>query len=158
MLSTIRRLWEHLIWADHRLLAALEGAPPPAEAIREYAHILGGDEVWLARLTGRSPRFAVWPEMDLSAIRSAVADMHVAWTRYLEGLDEAGLSRLVGYTNSAGQSFRNPVGEILIHVATHAHYHRGKINLLLRQSGLEPAPSDYIAWVRGVDAARGGGR
>jgi hypothetical protein len=35
----------------------------------------------------------------------------------------------------------------------HGQYHRGKINLLLRQSGAEPAPADYISYVRGVPAA-----
>jgi uncharacterized damage-inducible protein DinB len=35
----------------------------------------------------------------------------------------------------------------------HGQYHRGKINLLLRQAGLAPAPVDFISFVRGVPAA-----
>ena len=60
----------------------------------------------------------------------------------------------VAYTTSAGKSFANTVKDILLHVAMHAQYHRGKINLLLRQAGLEPAPADYIAFIRGAPAAR----
>ena len=41
----------------------------------------------------------------------------------------------------------------MMHVALHGQYHRGKVNLLLRQEGLPPVPPDFIAWVRGVPAA-----
>ncbi|MFQ5740386.1 MAG: DinB family protein [Acidobacteriota bacterium] len=32
-------------------------------------------------------------------------------------------------------------------------YHRGKVNLLLRQAGHAPAATDFIAFVRGAPAA-----
>ena len=35
----------------------------------------------------------------------------------------------------------------------HGAYHRGQIALLLREGGAEPAPTDYIAFVRGAPAA-----
>jgi len=58
--SQLHTLFLHLAWADARLLQALEtAASPPAEAIREYGHALGAEEVWLARLQGRPPRIAV---------------------------------------------------------------------------------------------------
>ena len=38
-------------------------------------------------------------------------------------------------------------------MALHGQYHRGKVNLLLRQGGHAPAPVDYVAFVRGVPAA-----
>ena len=58
--SQLHTLFLHLAWADARLLQALEtAASPPAEAIREYGHALGADEVWLARLQGRPPCIAV---------------------------------------------------------------------------------------------------
>jgi uncharacterized damage-inducible protein DinB len=63
------------------------------------------------------------------------------------------VTRGIGYTNSAGRSFVTPVGDILLHVALHGQYHRGKVNLLLRQAELEPAPVDFIGFVRGVPAA-----
>ena len=55
--------------------------------------------------------------------------------------------------NSAGQSFETPVSDMLLQVALHGQYHRGKINLLLRQAHLPPTPTDYIAFARGVPAA-----
>ena len=57
----------------------------------------------------------------------------------------------VEYTNSAGQTFRTPVANFLQHVSLHGQCHRGKIDLLLRQSGYI-APMDFIAYVHGVPA------
>ena len=154
MLTAIRRLWDHLAWADELLLNALEAvSPPPAGTLREYAHILGADEVWLARLEQRPATAPVWPHMEPPQLRRFARELHTAYARYLAALDAAGLPRHVAYTNSAGQSFDTPVQDILLHVALHAQYHRGKVNLLLRQAGLCPAPTDYIAFIRGVPAA-----
>ncbi len=154
MLSAIRRLWEHLQWADDLLLAALSAsAAPPPEAVREYAHILGADEVWLSRLTGRKSQLPVWPDLDTAQLSAAARDIRRGFADYLARLDAAELVRPVRYTNSAGQSFETPVQEILLHVALHAQYHRGKVNLLLRGAGLPPVPTDYIAYIRGVPAA-----
>ena len=72
---------------------------------------------------------------------------------FLAGLRNADLSALVTYTNSAGVRFTSTVGDILVHVALHGQYHRGKVNLLLRQAGHAPAAADYIAFARGAPAA-----
>lgn len=152
--SLLRRLWEHLAWADAILLNTLaETSTPPADTLREYAHILGADEVWLARIEQRPPKAPVWPSLELPDLRSLAVAVHGAYGHYLAALDDRELSRKVSYTNSAGDSFQNSVRDILLHVALHAQYHRGKINLLLRQAGMSPAPTDYIAFVRGAPAA-----
>lgn len=149
MLMTFRRLWDHLAWADERLLAALEvSASPPSEAIREYAHILGADDNWLARLEGRPATVPVWPQMELPALRRFAQDLHASYSRYLAALDATQLMRDVVYSTTDGRTFATPVRDILLQVAMHAQYHRGKVNLLLRQAGLEPAATDYIAFVR----------
>ncbi|NOT09254.1 MAG: hypothetical protein HOP28_13745 [Gemmatimonadales bacterium] len=154
MLPHLVRLFAHIRWADGILSDALARTPtPPAECIREYAHILGADETWLSRLTQRPPRVPVWPALALPELTSLAADVHAGFDRYLADIDERSLASDVAYVNSAGQSFRTPAGEILLHITLHAQYHRGKINLLLRQAGLQPAPTDYIAFVRGVEAA-----
>lgn len=154
MLPTLRRLWDHLAWADDRLLSALEAAAaPPGDAIREYAHILGADEVWLARLEGRASEAPVWPAMALPELRGLAARVHDGYARYLSALTSEHLADVVSYTTSDGRPFSTPVHDILLHVALHAQYHRGKINLLLRQAGLTPAPTDFIGFVRGAAAA-----
>jgi uncharacterized damage-inducible protein DinB len=154
MLRTLGLLYAHLAWADGRLLDALDApdAAPP-EALRELGHVLGADEIWLSRLEGRSARAPVWPELDRAGLRRLTETVHAGYSAYLATLDVASLDRSTTYTTSDGRTFSNASGEILLHVALHAQYHRGKVNLLLRQAGLAPAPIDYIAYVRGAPAA-----
>lgn len=152
MLAEIRRLWDHARWADQRLLTALgENGGEPAEAWREFAHVIGTAETWLARIQGRTPALPIWP--DSSELPAAVGAVHAGYDDYLGRLTEDGLRRTFGYLNSAGQAFSNTVLEVLMHAALHGQYHRGKVNLLLRQAGRSPVPTDYIAFVRGAPAA-----
>jgi len=157
-LDTVVRLWRHAEWADAAVLAALDRVPePPADALREYAHVIGAEEVWLARIEGRAPRIPVWPAVERAALPALAAQLRDGYARLLATLDEAALAQTVPYTNSAGQAFETPIGDILLHVALHGQYHRGKVNLLLRQAHAEPAPVDFIAFVRGAPAARQAG-
>jgi uncharacterized damage-inducible protein DinB len=152
-LELVRRSVAHSAWADDLLFDALRDKPSLTAAWREYAHVLGAGEVWLARLEGRPSRVPVWPTLTLGeadALRRALA---AGYERFLKDLEPRLLDRRVEYTNSAGQTFQTPVADILLQVVLHGQYHRGKINLLLRQGGYDPAPADYIAFARGVPAA-----
>jgi len=152
MLATLRKLWAHLAWADETLLRALEAGTPSPDTVREYAHILGADEIWLARLERRAPRTSVWPSLTVDELRAMAAKVHEGYRAYFDTQTEDTLARVLPYINTGGKSFENPVGDILLHVALHAQYHRGKVNLLLRQAGLVPASTDYIVFIRSVAA------
>ena len=153
-LGMIRRMDEHCAWADELLLGALEAASPaPALAWREYAHVLGAESVWLDRLLRRRQRYAVWPELSPAEATSLVASLRTEYAEYVARLTEDALDERIPYVNSAGQSFVTPVCDMLLQVFLHGQYHRGKINLMLRQGSLPPVPTDYITWARGVPAA-----
>lgn len=154
MLTELRHLSDHMAWADDALLDAIASAPTlPMDAARELAHVLGSEENWLARLESRPPHARIWPDETLQGLLQLAADVQAGFARYLDTLTEADLHRRVSYTNSAGILFDNPVRDILHHVFLHAQYHRGKVNLLLRQAGVAPAPVDYIGFIRGFPAA-----
>jgi uncharacterized damage-inducible protein DinB len=72
---------------------------------------------------------------------------------YVQRLDEEDLERTVHYRNSAGAEFDTKISDILLHVALHGSYHRGKVAAALRHAGAQPAATDYIGFVRGVPAA-----
>ena len=154
MKKLLLRLFAHMAWADERALRALTEAGDGHEAAREfYAHILGAEHVWLARLRGRDAPVPVWPEPELEACGRTAASVREAYADYLQPLKRADLKRSVTYVNSAGQEFDSRVEDILFHVLLHGAYHRGQVALLLRQEGAEPSPTDYIAFVRGAPAA-----
>ena len=153
-LHTMRRMWEHAAWADRLLLGALLRLDPCPYAVwREYAHVLGAESVWLDRLLRRPARVAVWPNLEPAAAAALAESLRAEYVAYLDSMTHEGLDALVPYTNSAGLSFETPVEDILLQVFLHGQYHRGKINRMLRQHDEEPAPTDYISFVRGVPAA-----
>ena len=158
MIDVLQRLYAHLRWADERALEALRAAPgtQAAPALQLLGHILGAEQVWLARLNRRPATVAVWPELALDECVELAAATHRELEALLTVLSDADLRRDVPYTNSAGQHFRSTRLDILLHVALHGTYHRGQVAQLIRQGGGTPAPTDYIAFVRGTPAATRG--
>lgn len=155
MHAQIRKLMDHLKWADAAALEALHSAPgSDRRALLLYAHVLGAEAVWLARISGRRADVAVWPALSLDEAVSLAARNADELDALVASLDEAGLTREIAYRNSAGQAFRSTIEDILLHVALHGAYHRGQVALVMRSAGGEPAPTDYIGFVRGVPAAR----
>jgi uncharacterized damage-inducible protein DinB len=154
MPEPIRALFVHLRWADSRALAALRASNgQPTQARQLYAHVLGAEETWLARLEGRAPALPVWPDLDIEQCAAWTERTQRGLAAVVDALDADRLGDEVDYVNSAGQAFRSTVRDMLVHVALHGQYHRGQVALLLRASGFEPATTDYIAWTRGVPAA-----
>ncbi len=154
VLKTLLSLWEHAFWSDTLLIDALRTDEKPVDkAMQEYAHVIGAAEVWLSRLEGRSPRAAVWPSLQFTELKRLLRESQAAWRAYLSRLQASDLESTVTYRNSAGREFTTAVGDILMQVVLHGHYHRGKVNLLLQQAGASPVPVDYIAFVRGAPAA-----
>lgn len=154
MIDQLRRMFAHMRWADERALEALRGAPrAPEKALTVYAHVLGAENVWMARLRQQPESVAVWPKLDLDQCAALAAENADAYDAFLSELSENDLERLVAYRNSKGEPFETRIDDILIHVALHGSYHRGQVAMMVRESGAEPLPTDYIAFVRGVPAA-----
>lgn len=140
-------------WADARVLESLRQPAVPERALQLYAHVLGAEHVWLARLDGRQAELPVWPSLTLERCETVARDNVRGFRAYVDRLTSDDLPRTVHYRNSAGLEFDSGIEEILLHVAMHGSYHRGQVTLLVRGAGAEPAPTDYIAFVRGVPAA-----
>lgn len=156
MLDHIRRLVAHLAWADDRSLRSLRAtSSPDPEAVAWLAHVLGAEEVWLARLEQREASAPVWPAIGLDDCEALARDVHARLERYLDALDPAQLDRRIAYRNSAGVPFESRVVDILLQIVTHGAYHRGQIAAAVRQAGVAPLYTDYIAFVRdGAPATR----
>jgi uncharacterized damage-inducible protein DinB len=150
----LRRLFEHMAWADHHALAALRKSGGASKlAHSELAHVLGAEHVWLARLEGRPATVAVWPELSVDECEALARETRAGFDAFVERQGDTSLERTVHYRNSAGAEFDSKVSDILLHVALHGSYHRGKVAAALRASGADPAATDYIGFVRGVPAA-----
>jgi len=150
----LQKLVDHLVWADARVLEGLRTSPgSDPRTIELYAHVLGAEHVWLARIAGRQPSVAVWPMLTLDGCSRLAAENAAALRRLLAEAKPDAMAREVRYANSAGRTYDSKVDDILLHVALHGVYHRGQVALIARMAGGIPSPTDYIAFVRGDPAA-----
>lgn len=155
MRDLLQRLYDHMLWADARVLDLLErtspelGATGIAEPMRLFAHVLGAERVWYVRIAGEhSATHPIWPNWSLEEITAAAAGNRTDYQRLIESLTPDKLERVIEYKNSQGTSFSTRLSDILLHVATHGCYHRGQIAAGLRKAGAEPVNTDYITYVR----------
>lgn len=147
----LTRLLDHLIWADLRTADALATLPmPDAELLRLYAHVLGAEAIWLARIAGRDATTLIWPTLSLEECRLLAASNHAEFVALQGALDDGDAERVVSYSTSRGERFDNTVNEILHHVCLHGMYHRGQVMLGIRQEEGTPISTDFIAFARGA--------
>lgn len=155
MSSYLRKLVAHLEWADAAVLDALRGSPGSDDrALTLYAHVVAAEAVWISRILGRPQDVAVWPVLTLDEAATLGRRNARDLAAIVASTTPEQLATEIVYRNSAGQEFHTELEDILLHTALHGAYHRGQISLVIRVGGGEPAPTDYIAFVRGVPAAR----
>lgn len=152
-MTEIRRLFHHMYWAEDRLMGLFEkpGVEPGGmeEVTRLFGHLVAAEQVWLLRVTGGdAASIAIWPHRPLADSVRVAAEVRDGYQRLLGGITDAALGRVVEYRNSKGTAFRNPLRDILLHVALHGAYHRGQIAAAVRRAGGEPVNTDFITFVR----------
>lgn len=148
-LRHLEQLQRHGAWADARLLSAVRSAHSAVPvALRELAHVRGAQETWLARIEGRQPSLAVWPELSADDLERVGPELDRAWRELTTNLTPAALERVITYENSRGDPFESTLADIVLTISVHGHYHRGKVNVALRAAGAEPVLVDYLAWRR----------
>ena len=138
------RLFQYDAWANGETLRSLRAGSPPGRALRWMAHLVGSGELWLARVHDEPPTLPVWPDLALDECDVRIARLAERWQRYLAITRDEDLGEGVGYRNTRGEYWTSTVADILTHVATHGSYHRAQIAAAVRESGGEPAYTDFI--------------
>jgi len=141
----LTRLFTYDDWANREEAARLGAIAAPPRALRIFAHIVGTEWLWIARLRGSEPRLAVWPELTLEQCVNELDALRDAWSGYLH---EAVFDTVIDYTSSAGGEWSSRAGDVLTHVILHGAYHRGQIATIVRDGGDEPAYTDFIHCTR----------
>jgi uncharacterized damage-inducible protein DinB len=115
-------------------------------------HLWSAEFVWLQRL--QLTEQPVWVEQ---VFKGTFQEACQEWQRASETLvqfiekqyDDKGMEHVFQYYNSQKKSFKNKVGETLLHVFNHGTYHRGQLVTMLRQVGVAKIPNtDFIAFIR----------
>ncbi|SHS13945.1 DinB family [Mycobacteroides abscessus subsp. abscessus] len=149
-MNSIQSMYDHLHWANVRIINTLLSlSVPNKQAEKLFAHSLLAERVWITRLAGNScAQLPIWSDLSIESCEELLHKNHHDYQSFLSKLSKHESEQIVTYKNSTGTEFQNSIRDILVHVALHGQYHRGQINLLLRQSEEEPIGTDYIIFKR----------
>lgn len=160
MVKEIQELFEYNRWANRRILDATSqlteqefaqdlGSSFPS--IQEtLAHILSAEWIWLTRWQGTSPRGMPdsWELSTHEALRAQWNEVEKDQSNFVSQLTEDSLVKVIAYKDTSGNSFSNPLWQMMRHVVNHSTYHRGQVTTMLRQLGAEAVATDLIRFYR----------
>jgi len=156
----VRLLYDYNAWANHRVLDACAPLSPDQftrslgssfSSVRDtLAHIFGAEWLWLERFQGRSP--ASLPEAsqfpDFTSLRARWLEHESALLRFVRGLTQDDLNRVMEYKTLKFGVYRNPLWQSMQHLVNHGSYHRGQFTTMLRQLGAQPIATDLMHFYR----------
>lgn len=107
-------------------------------------HTLNAQQVWNSRILGEAS-FEVW---QINPFETLQEINQLNFKKSIGIVKDFDLDQKITYQNSRGTEFENTVFEMLFQAINHSTYHRGQINSLLKQHGIEPLLTDYIFYKR----------
>lgn len=127
------------------ILVILENISKTDEkTIRLINHTLNAQQIWNSRILNENS-FDVW---QINPFDRLVEINLQNFHKSIQIIGNSDPDKLVVYQNSKGEKFENTVFEMLFQAVNHSTYHRGQINFLLKQNGIEPVLTDYIFYKR----------
>jgi len=157
----LQTMVDYHYWARDRVFEAIERLTPEQynrdlgssfRSVREtLTHIYAAEWAWYMRWQGDSPTSLLSADQfpDLAALEGVWRAHEAKMRAFVDGLDRAGVERVIEYALLSGQKGASPIWQMLQHVVNHASYHRGQLTTMLRQLGAAPPQSmDMIAYYR----------
>lgn len=134
-------------WANQKLVEALAQKPANEEVMLKFSHIALAEEVWLDRLDGKPVAGRnIFETMPIEAIDALLTKCFSRWEIFINQCPD--FNKALTFKRLDGTPMENTVGDILTHIFNHGTYHRAQIATLMRQQGLQPVITDYIAFAR----------
>ena len=158
--AEIQDLYNFNRWANARMRAAVAPLTPEQftqdmkssfSSVRDtLVHVMASEWVWLTRWLGSSPTSIpeAWTAFQFDDITKEWAAIEAAQKAFVDGLDDAGLDRVVSYHNFKGEDQAGALWQLMRHMVNHSTYHRGQITTMLRQQGHDAVATDLVLYHR----------
>jgi uncharacterized damage-inducible protein DinB len=159
---SVEDLREHVsysAWASQRLVHAASELSE-AELLRDFqtsdrsvlgtlVHTFAADRLWLARLQ-RAPRQQYSSEADyrLAVLQNEWPEVYRQWDELLKGFSDDEAWADLTYQDMRGNTWTQPIWQLVMHVVNHATHHRGQASGFLRTMGRVPPVLDLVAFYR----------
>jgi uncharacterized damage-inducible protein DinB len=156
-LSLLAGMFRHMAWADAMVLSTITGKPEAGSDVfilAKLRHLHMVQKVFLDVLNGVPFNPGVADGLDANALAVFAREVHAGLMRHIESLSPELMDRVIELPWSAIASeklgFRvadHTVADALVQVPEHSAYHRGQVCSRLRELGIDPPMTDYIAWI-----------
>lgn len=155
------RLARYNQWANQRIYAACASLPE-AEYLKPrpaffkslhgtLSHILVADRLWLARFEGKPQPYQSLDEIpyaELAGLRVAREAEDARIIRIIQAMEDEAFGRPFTYKNIAGETWTQPMDQLLTHFFNHQTHHRGQAHDQLSQTKVAPPELDFVYFMR----------
>ena len=156
--DVLRDAYRHMEWADATVWASVPMNGPPDPRLRWLlVHLHTVQRAFLSMWTGRPVHESFRAAEDFASLGDVRAWAQPVYADVHAFLDASSDQQLTAplqlpWAEQIGERLGRPpgvstLGETCFQVASHSTYHRGQINVRLRELGVEPPLVDYIAWI-----------
>jgi uncharacterized damage-inducible protein DinB len=154
--ADLERLYDYGYWANGKLFQVVSQLTPEQftqvvagsyGSIRNtLVHVLSAEWGWLHRCGGpaRGPALKADDYPTPASLVETWTTVEAGLRRFLSGLTDEDLVRIVDFTNPRGEKRSMVLGELLQHGAVHGVHHRGQVAMLLRGLGYTPGNFDML--------------
>ena len=154
-----RTMCRYSAWANAQILDAAERLSPEqrrADGGASFSsvhdtlvHIMCAQWLYLERWNGRSPSTMPAPDdfADLAAIRARWVEIERDMQRFVAGLSDGDLGRVVAYLNTEGERWAYPLWQQVLHQVNHATQHRSEAAMVLTRFGQSPGWLDFLYYL-----------
>ena len=151
-------------WASGLLVEAaggLTGEEPTRDfgtadksVLGTLVHVFAADRLWLARLKGE-PLNTYPTEADYqpTVLQNDWPPLYQRWKEWADGPTDEAAQAEVSYSDMRGNPWRQPLGQLVLHVVNHGTHHRGQVSGFLRAMGHVPPKLDLVSYYRNRDVA-----
>jgi uncharacterized damage-inducible protein DinB len=156
-LSLLIDQFRHMAWADALVLTTITGNPVAAcdgYILAKLRHSHAVQKIFLDVLRNSPIDPQETSDLDVEALSVFARSVHAETMRFLEALIPETLERFIGLpwskTATAKLGFEvaaHTLAEALVQVPQHSAYHRGQVAARLRELGVDPPMTDFIAWI-----------
>jgi uncharacterized damage-inducible protein DinB len=158
MLDAVRPLFAHMEWADAMVWRAVTdcaGASDDKVLHDRLYHIHATQHAFLQAWRGEEVVFKGTDDYPgLDAVRDLGRAFYAVATDYIASLSPDAVDREMVlpwstyFAKRAGfTAHPSTLGETLLQLPSHSTYHRGQVNIRIRELGATPPLVDFIAWV-----------
>jgi uncharacterized damage-inducible protein DinB len=149
--DVFRDLFGHMAWADAMMWKSVKELGKEDKRLHELLQHLHATQraffdAWRERPFDRG----VFGDQPLDTVEQRAPDYHRDVVKFVEGIEEAGLDRVVRLPwaeRFSKGAHATTLGETMLQIASHSTHHRAQVSTRIRELGGEPPLIDFIAWL-----------